>query len=103
MQACKKCAETDQTRQVIKHPNFHNFNATQAENFLEKQQHGDMVIYPSSKGMDHLAVMWKVDDKLYQHIDVTETNTPSRPILAVDDKHQYANSDEPIATWTMCK
>ncbi|KAI6096393.1 SH2 domain-containing protein, partial [Pisolithus sp. B1] len=52
------------TRWVIKHPNFHNFHATQAENFLEKQQHGDVVIHPSSKGMGHLAVTWKVDDKL---------------------------------------
>ncbi|KAI6132188.1 SH2 domain-containing protein [Pisolithus croceorrhizus] len=96
MQARKKRAETDRTRRVIKHPNFHNFNASQAENFLEKQQRGDVVIRPSSKGVDHLAVTWKVDDKLYQHIDVTEINTPSGPILAVDDKHQYADLDELI-------
>lgn len=68
MQARKKRAETDRTRRVIKHPNFHNFNATHAENYLDKQQRGDVVIRPSSKGVDHLAVTWKVDDKLYQHI-----------------------------------
>ena len=68
MQARKKRAETDRTRRVIKHPNFHNFNASQAENFLEKQQRGDVVIRPSSKGVDHLAVTWKVEDRLYQHI-----------------------------------
>lgn len=68
IQARKKRAEADPTRRVIKHPNFHNFNATQAENFLDKQQRGDVVIRPSSKGVDHLAVTWKVDDKLYQHI-----------------------------------
>ena len=51
MQARKKRAETDRTRQVVKHPNFHNFNATQAETFLEKQQRGDVVIRPSSKGV----------------------------------------------------
>ncbi|KAI6150440.1 transcription elongation factor Spt6 [Pisolithus tinctorius] len=96
MQARKKRAETDRARRVIKHPNFHNFNASQAENFLEKQQRGDVVIRPSSKGVDHLAVTWKVEDKLYQHIDVTEINTPSGPILAVDDKHQYADLDELI-------
>ncbi|KAI6112827.1 SH2 domain-containing protein, partial [Pisolithus sp. B1] len=61
LQAHKKCAETDRTRWVIKHPNFHNFHATQAKNFLEKQQCGDVVICPSSKGMGHLAVTWKVD------------------------------------------
>jgi len=64
----KKRAETDRTRRVIKHPNFHNFNTAQAEAYLEKQQRGDVVIRPSSKGINHLAVTWKVDDKLYQHI-----------------------------------
>lgn len=68
MLARKKRAETDRTRRVIKHPNFHNFNTAQAEAYLEKQQRGDVVIRPSSKGIDHLAVTWKVDDKLYQHI-----------------------------------
>jgi len=68
MLARKKRAEVDQTRRVIKHPNFHNFNTAQAEAFLEKQQRGDVVIRPSSKGIDHLAVTWKVDDRLYQHI-----------------------------------
>lgn len=68
MQARKKRAEIDRTRRVIKHPNFHNFNASQAEQFLDKQQRGDVVIRPSSKGVNHLAVTWKVDDKLFQHI-----------------------------------
>jgi len=64
----KKRAETDRSRRVIKHPNFHNFNTAQAETYLEKQQRGDVVIRPSSKGNDHLAVTWKVEEKLYQHI-----------------------------------
>lgn len=68
MQDRKKRAEVDKTRRVIKHPNFHNFNAGQAETYLDKQQRGDVVIRPSSKGNNHLAVTWKVDDKLYQHI-----------------------------------
>jgi len=68
MQARKKRAEVDKTRRVVKHPNFHNFNSNQAEAYLDKQQRGDVVIRPSSKGIDHLAVTWKVDDKLYQHI-----------------------------------
>ena len=68
MQARKKRAEVDKTRRVIKHPNFHNFNSSQAEAYLDKQQRGDVVIRPSSKGIDHLAVTWRVDDKLYQHV-----------------------------------
>ena len=69
--ARKKRAEVDKTRRVIKHPNFHNFNSAQAETYLEKQQRGDVVIRPSSKGIDHLAVTWKVDDNLYQHIGMS--------------------------------
>jgi hypothetical protein len=37
----------------------------QAEAYLDKQQCGDVIIRPSSKGVDHLAVTWKVDEKLY--------------------------------------
>jgi transcription elongation factor SPT6 len=70
IQKRKKLAEVDRTRRVIKHPNFHNFNTTQAEAYLDKQQRGEVVIRPSSKGPQHLAVTWKVDDKLYQHIGV---------------------------------
>lgn len=64
----KKRAETERSRRVIKHPNFHNFNTAQAEAYLDKQQRGDVIIRPSSKGNNHLAVTWKVDEKLYQHI-----------------------------------
>lgn len=68
IQARKKRAEVDKTRRIIKHPNFHNFNSSQAEAYLDKQQRGDVVIRPSSKGFDHLAITWKVDEKLYQHL-----------------------------------
>ncbi|KAF9454548.1 transcription elongation factor SPT6 [Macrolepiota fuliginosa MF-IS2] len=96
----KKRAETDRSRRVIKHPNFHNFKASQTETFLEKQQRGDVVIRPSSKGIDHLAVTWKVDDKLYQHIDVTDSNADptgqTTGQLIVDAQHTYADLDELI-------
>jgi len=68
LQERKKRAEVDRSRRVIKHPNFHNFNSEQAEAYLDRQERGDAVIRPSSKGMNHLAVTWKVDDKLFQHI-----------------------------------
>ncbi|KAH9854249.1 transcription elongation factor Spt6 [Lenzites betulinus] len=101
MQARKKRAEVDRTRRVIKHPNFHNFNSQQAEQYLEKQQRGDVVIRPSSKGSSHLAVTWKVDDKLYQHIDVMELNAdPSGQAAGskfiVDGTLQFSDLDELI-------
>lgn len=64
----KKRQQNSGSRRVIKHPNFHDFNASQAEAYLEKQQRGDVVIRPSSRGREHLAVTWKVDEGLYQHI-----------------------------------
>ncbi len=117
--ARKKRAETAGGRRIIKHPNFHNFNTAQAEAYLEKQQRGDVVIRPSSKGNDHLAVTWKVDHKLYQHIgmwvfhpfswssvdhlhvDVTDSNPdPSGQALGgqlvVDAQHIYSDLDELI-------
>jgi len=57
---------------VIKHPLFRAFNAKQAEEYLGSQNRGDVVIRPSSKGTDHLAVTWKVADGIFQHIDVLE-------------------------------
>lgn len=66
--ARRKRREVEQVRRIIKHPDFHNFNSAQAEAYLAKQQRGDVVIRPSSKGLDHIAVTWKVDDGVYQHI-----------------------------------
>ncbi|KAI0273742.1 transcription elongation factor Spt6 [Gloeopeniophorella convolvens] len=97
----KKRAEVDKSRRVIKHPNFHNYNSHQAEAYLDHQERGDVVIRPSSKGMNHLAVTWKVDDKLYQHIDVIDPNVdPSGQsvggLLIVDGKYEFSDLDELI-------
>ncbi|KIO20227.1 hypothetical protein M407DRAFT_30136 [Tulasnella calospora MUT 4182] len=97
----KKRREVDQIRRIIKHPNFHNLNYKQAEELLSHQQRGDVVIRPSTKGPDHLAVTWKVDDGLYQHIDVVEPNADitSQTVgshLVVDGKYQFSDLDELI-------
>lgn len=72
----KKNSTVDRARRVVKHPLFHNFNSNQAEKFLSNQQRGDLVIRPSSKGADHLAITWKIADGVYQHIG---QSTDSRP------------------------
>ena len=64
----KKRGEANQTRRIIKHPNFHSFNSTQAEAYLDKQQRGGRRYPTLIQGSRSLAVAWKVDDKLYQHI-----------------------------------
>ncbi|KZO97710.1 hypothetical protein CALVIDRAFT_535812 [Calocera viscosa TUFC12733] len=66
----KRRREMHATRRIIKHPLFSKFNAGQAEQYLANRPNGDVVIRPSSKGHDHLVVTWKVENGLYQHIDV---------------------------------
>ncbi|EJD52929.1 hypothetical protein AURDEDRAFT_110772 [Auricularia subglabra TFB-10046 SS5] len=96
----RKRHETGQARRVIKHPNFHNFNMLQAEQYLANRERGDVVVRPSSKGQNHLAVTWKVDTGLYQHIDVVEEQTGGTGDvtgrLLVDNTYQYSDIDELI-------
>lgn len=64
--------KSGRAQRVIKHPLYRIMNSAQAEEFLGSQGRGDVVIRPSSKGPDHLAVTWKVSDNVYQHVDVLE-------------------------------
>lgn len=88
------------TQRVIKHPLFRPFNSIQAQEYLGSQGQGDVVIRPSSKGPDHLAVTWKVSDNIYQHIDVLELDKSkqltSGMTLKVGGKYNYSDLDELI-------
>ncbi|KAG9097196.1 Transcription elongation factor spt6, partial [Ceratobasidium sp. 370] len=97
----KKMRAAESSRRTIKHPNFHNFNSTQAHNYLANQHRGDVVIRPSSKGPTHLAVTWKVDEGVYQHIDVVDPsgNPGEQNVgkqLIIDGKYEYSDLDELI-------
>lgn len=59
-------------KRVIVHPSFHNIGYKEAEVALAKMDQGDVIIRPSSKGVDHLTVTWKVHDGILQHIDIRE-------------------------------
>ena len=88
------------TQRVIKHPNFHPFNSAQAEEYLGSRARGDVVIRPSSKGLDHLAVTWKVADGVYQHIDVLELDKENEysigKTLKISGRWSYTDLDELI-------
>ena len=88
------------TQRVIKHPLFKPFNSTQAEEYLGSQARGDLVIRPSSKGVDHLAVTWKVSDNIYQHIDVLELDKSNQlssgTTLKIGGRYNYSDLDELI-------
>jgi len=59
-----------------------------------------VVIRPSSKGTDHLAVTWKVSDNVFQHIDVLELDKENEfsvgRTLKIGGKYTYSDLDELI-------
>jgi transcription elongation factor SPT6 len=84
---------------IIRHPLFRLFNSKQAEEFLAPLQRGDLVIRPSSRGNDHIAITWKISEMIYQHVDVLEIDKESEyslgRILQVG-KYRYSDLDELI-------
>lgn len=96
----EKTQRGGQAMRVIKHPLFRPFNSTQAEEFLGSQSPGDVVIRPSSRGHDHLAVTWKVAQGVYQHIDVLELDKENEfsvgRVLKVGGRYTYSDLDDLI-------
>ena len=96
----EKNRETGRTQRVIKHPLFRAFNSAQAEEYLGSQARGDAVIRPSSRGLDHIAITWKVSDNVYQHIDVLELDKENEfsvgRTLKIGGKYTYSDLDELI-------
>ncbi|RDA92502.1 hypothetical protein CP533_4190 [Ophiocordyceps camponoti-saundersi (nom. inval.)] len=96
----EKDKTTGRTQRVVKHPNFKPFNSVQAEEYLGSQPAGEVIVRPSSKGNDHLAVTWKVADNVYQHIDVLEMLKENEfsvgKLLRVGGKYTYSDLDELI-------
>ena len=96
----EKTDSSGRTQRVIKHPLFRPFNSMRAEEYLGSQARGDVVIRPSSKGPEHLAVTWKVSDNVYQHIDVLEMDKTNQyasgGTLKVGGKYTYSDLDELI-------
>jgi len=97
--ANRRAEQKQRQMRVIKHPLFRPFSAREAEAYLAPLQRGDLVIRPSSRGMDHLVVTWKVADQIYQHIDVLEQDKPNdyavgRSLLV--GPYRYSDLDELI-------
>ncbi|KAH6665904.1 transcription elongation factor SPT6 [Plectosphaerella plurivora] len=73
----EKDKSTGRTQRVINHMLFKPFNGIEAEQWLGGQPNGEIVVRPSSKGNDHLAITWKVADGVFQHVDVLELQKPN--------------------------
>ncbi|XP_014674496.1 PREDICTED: transcription elongation factor SPT6-like [Priapulus caudatus] len=87
-------------KRVIVHPSFHNIGYKDAEKLMNDMDQGDVIIRPSSKGSDHLTVMWKVDDNIYQHIDVREEGKENAFSLGQSlliNNEEFEDLDEIIA------
>ncbi|KAF4550345.1 Transcription elongation factor spt6-like protein [Elsinoe fawcettii] len=93
--------KTGRAQRVIKHPLYRPMNGAQAQEYLGSQNRGDVVIRPSSKGLDHLTVTWKVAEGIYQHIDVLELDKENEfsvgRTLKVG-KNSYSDLDELIVS-----
>ncbi|KAL3212419.1 hypothetical protein MRX96_035920 [Rhipicephalus microplus] len=86
----KKQNRQTYVKRVIVHPSFHNISYKEAEKLLSTMDQGDVIIRPSSKGVDHLTVTWKVYDGILQHIDVKEQGKENAFSLGVfsDDQQR---------------
>ncbi|GAA5857832.1 hypothetical protein JCM8547_005996 [Rhodosporidiobolus lusitaniae] len=91
--------KTGRVKRIIAHPNFQDVSSGKAEELLSNMQRGDCIIRPSSRE-DHIAVTWKVDEGIYQHIAVHELDKPDEYSLGTDlrigHKHRYSDLDELI-------
>ncbi|EEC12431.1 S1 RNA binding domain-containing protein, putative [Ixodes scapularis] len=87
-------------KRVIVHPSFHNISYKEAEKLLSTMDQGDVIIRPSSKGVDHLTVTWKVHEGILQHIDVKEQgkeNAFSLGSSLLINNEEFEDLDEIIA------
>ncbi|KAJ2852630.1 Transcription elongation factor spt6, partial [Coemansia erecta] len=85
---------------AIPHPLFKPLNAREAEHYLAARPRGDCVIRPSSRGVDHIAITWKVADGLFQHIDVREDGKINEAALGTSfliGESVYTDLDELVA------
>ncbi|XP_045599264.1 transcription elongation factor SPT6 [Procambarus clarkii] len=64
--------KTQYQKRVIAHPSFRNIDYNEAEKVMQQLEQGEVIIRPSSKGINHLTATWKVTEGICQHIDVLE-------------------------------
>ncbi|CAH3024911.1 unnamed protein product [Porites evermanni] len=98
--AKKKANRPKYVKRVIVHPAFKNISFKEAERLLAEMDQGECIVRPSSKGADHLTVTWKVDEGVYQHVDVREEGKENAFSLGRSlwiDSEEFEDLDEIIA------
>ncbi|KAF9363497.1 Transcription elongation factor spt6 [Mortierella sp. NVP85] len=56
----------------VTHPLFKNMTSGEAISYLSDKSRGDLVIRPSTRGVDHLSVTVKLGEDIYHHFDILE-------------------------------
>ncbi|TPX59333.1 hypothetical protein PhCBS80983_g02513 [Powellomyces hirtus] len=94
-------SKAKQVRQ-IKHPYFKIMDFRAAVAYLADKAPGTVVIRPSTKGHDHFSITWKVDDGVFQHVDVVESKKENDmalgQVLSIEGE-RYSEIDQIIAEY----
>jgi transcription elongation factor SPT6 len=86
----------------IQHPFWQGIDYKAAEKYLADRPRGDCVVRPSTKGNDHISITWKVDDKIFKHIDIKEEEKPNDWSLGkvlVINNTRYREIDQILADY----
>lgn len=101
--ALLKRRQQGKVKRVVNHPNWHVMNSGQAMQFLASQPRGEVVIRPSHKGSDHLALTFKLDEDVFQHVDIQEIDKPNEyalgRILRIGGKYSFGDLDDVIVNY----
>ncbi|AGO10021.1 AaceriAAR031Wp [[Ashbya] aceris (nom. inval.)] len=99
-------ARAKRTHRVINHPYYFPFNGKQAEDYLRSKERGEFIIRQSSRGDDHLAITWKLDKDLFQHVDILELDKENPLALGktlIVDNNKYNDLDHVIVEYLQNK
>ncbi len=81
------------------HDNFKACTYSEAEDTLKDGAVGDMVVRPSSKGVDHLGLTWMWLPDSFKHVDIHgKTEDDGRLVLWVEGE-EYEDLDEVLARY----
>jgi len=84
------------------HPSFHNIDYVKAEKKLAEMNNGDAIIRPSSKGINHLTLSWRVYEGITAHVDIIEENKVNAFSIGKQlyiNKEAYEDLDEILARY----
>ena len=94
--------KTQYLKRIIRHPSFENVDYKEAEKLMLNLEQGEAIFRPSSKGVDHLTLTWKVAPEIYQHIDIKELDKENDFLLGkklLINKVEFEDLNEILASF----